>query len=47
MSALYGLHLALTVKTIQKMRSDEEAELFFVNKASLPQKKNVKLLISR
>ena len=30
MSALSGLHLAeLTVKTYQKMRSDEEAELFF------------------
>ena len=30
LSALSGLHLAeLTVQTYQKMRSDEEAELFF------------------
>ena len=38
MSALSGLHLAkLTVKTYQKMRSDEEAELFFkaVSKTAL------------
>ena len=52
MSALTGLHLAeLTVKTYQKMRSDEEAELFFktvsnkaldytfINKAALPRKR--------
>ena len=52
MSALSGLHLAeLTVKTYQKMRSDEEAELFpkttskkavdypFINKAALPRKR--------
>ena len=52
MSALSGLHIAeLTVKTYQKMRSDEEAELFFkiaskkapdypfINKAALPRKR--------
>ena len=52
MSALSGLHLAeLTVKTYQKIRSDEEAELFFktvskkaldypfINKAALPRKR--------
>ena len=52
MSALSGLHLGeLTVKTYQKMRSDEEAELFFktvskkaldypfINKAALPRKR--------
>ena len=51
-SVLSGLHLAeLTVKTYQKMRSDEEAELFsktlsnkaldypFINKAALPRKR--------
>ena len=51
-SALSGLHLAeLTVKTYQKMRSDEEAELFFktvlkkalgypfINKAALQRKR--------
>ena len=52
MSALSGFHLAeLNVETYQKMRSDEEAELFFktvskkdldypfVNKATLPRKR--------
>ena len=52
MSALSGLHLAgLTVKTYQKMRSDEETELFFktvskkaldysfINKAALSRKR--------
>ena len=52
MSTLSGLHLAeLTVKTYQKMRSDEEPELFFktvskkaldypfINKAALPRKR--------
>ena len=52
MSALSGLHLAeLTVRTYQKMRSDEDAELFFktilkkalgypfINNAALPRKR--------
>ena len=52
MSALSGLDPAeLTVKTYQKMRSDEEAELFFktllkraidyslINKTALPHKR--------
>ena len=52
MSALSGLHLAeLTVKTYQKVRSDEEAELFFktvsknaldyffINNTALPRKR--------
>ena len=54
MSLLSGLHLAeLTVQTYQKMRSDEEAELFFkivskkaldypvINKAALPRKRKI------
>ena len=53
MSALSGLYLPeLTVQTYQKMRSDEEAELFFkavskkaldypfINKTALPRKRN-------
>ena len=52
MSLLSGLHLAeLTVQTYQKIRSDEEAELFFkivskkaldypfISKAALPSKR--------